>query len=255
MPHPPCEYSSLGCFCDGEDSCCTESNQCGVNEGDCDSDVDCEGDLVCGTDNCNGPNFDSEDDCCTEKSEELEKFEQCRIGDGVGVSEVQLKGTFSKENCILAVREQYPKANGATMDAVCPSECNCYAEFGMEYWSASKKYTSCKFIPVCRRRDGKGSSEVQLEGKFTKENCILAVREQYPKANGATMLGSDMLSNDCWAEFGMESWSGSTRYRSCMFFKGDTSSVRDASDGNSTSIDNSGGDSLSGDSSGGDFSG
>ena len=51
--------------CDGEDSCCTESNQCGVNEGDCDSDVDCKGDLVCGIDNCNGPNFDSTDDCCT----------------------------------------------------------------------------------------------------------------------------------------------------------------------------------------------
>ena len=36
---------------------------------------------------------------------------------------------------------------------------------------------------------------------------------------------------------------------------GDTFSVRDASDGNSTSIDYSGGDSLDGDSSGGDFSG
>ena len=57
-------YTFLG-ICDGQDSCCTESNQCGVNEGDCDSDVDCKGDLVCGYDNCNGPNFDSTDDCCT----------------------------------------------------------------------------------------------------------------------------------------------------------------------------------------------
>ena len=70
---------------------------------------------------------------------------KCQIGDGVGDSDKQLSGKFTKENCIKAVKEQYPTANGATMDAVCPIECSCWAEFGMESWSGSS-YTSCMFI-------------------------------------------------------------------------------------------------------------
>ena len=56
----PCVVSA----CTGGDSCCTSSNQCGENEGDCDSDADCKGDLKCGIDNCNGASFDGTDDCC-----------------------------------------------------------------------------------------------------------------------------------------------------------------------------------------------
>ena len=51
--------------CDGGDSCCTFQNQCDIGKGDCDTDLQCMGELVCGTDNCNGPSFDSTDDCCT----------------------------------------------------------------------------------------------------------------------------------------------------------------------------------------------
>jgi len=53
--------------CDGGDNCCTSSNQCGVGEGDCDDDNDCQGDLVCGQNNCQrgvGGNFEGDDDCC-----------------------------------------------------------------------------------------------------------------------------------------------------------------------------------------------
>ena len=56
--------------CVGGDSCCTSSNPCGENEGDCDSDADCSGNLKWGEgngldDNCpNTPTFDSTDDCC-----------------------------------------------------------------------------------------------------------------------------------------------------------------------------------------------
>ena len=50
--------------CDGHDSCCRKDYLCGINEGDCDSDADCKQGLKCGLDNCSGPNFDSEDDCC-----------------------------------------------------------------------------------------------------------------------------------------------------------------------------------------------
>ena len=48
-------------------TCCSPSNQCGPNQGDCDSDSECSGSLVCGTDNCKAP-FPSDADCCTGNS-------------------------------------------------------------------------------------------------------------------------------------------------------------------------------------------
>merc|ERR1712032_1675457 len=48
----------------GDDDCCTPERPCGRNEGDCDSHDDCEEGLMCGVDNCRGPNFDYTDDCC-----------------------------------------------------------------------------------------------------------------------------------------------------------------------------------------------
>lgn len=56
--------------CYGGDSCCTPTNQCLEHMGDCDNDNDCEGSLICGTDNCYsdmwppGSGFDDTDDCC-----------------------------------------------------------------------------------------------------------------------------------------------------------------------------------------------
>eukprot|EP00121_Abeoforma_whisleri_P011094 Awhi_evm1s10234 len=52
-------------------SCCTTSDPCKIGEGDCDDDNDCEGDLVCGFNNCesefNWGNDKSTWDCCTKK--------------------------------------------------------------------------------------------------------------------------------------------------------------------------------------------
>ena len=59
----------LDTVCDAataDSDCCTSSNKCSLGEGNCDSDSDCEGDLVCGTNNCR--NFDttwSGGNCCT----------------------------------------------------------------------------------------------------------------------------------------------------------------------------------------------
>ena len=48
-------------------SCCTSANPCGLNQGDCDSDSDCQKDLICGLNNCIDvwPGFtDGGADCC-----------------------------------------------------------------------------------------------------------------------------------------------------------------------------------------------
>ena len=37
-----------------EYGCCTPDEPCTINQGGCDSDEDCHGDLKCGTDNCKG---------------------------------------------------------------------------------------------------------------------------------------------------------------------------------------------------------
>jgi hypothetical protein len=57
--------------CNGGDSCCRSSAQCAVGEGDCDSDTDCAGRLVCGEDNCDQSRdiFDLSDDCCEKPGE------------------------------------------------------------------------------------------------------------------------------------------------------------------------------------------
>ena len=40
-----------------------------MGEGDCNSNDDCKGSLVCGSNNCAGSTFVSTDDCCTEPGE------------------------------------------------------------------------------------------------------------------------------------------------------------------------------------------
>ena len=64
------EIFTSGCDASENDgSCCTSSNPCGIGQGDCDSNSDCAGNLVCGSNNCK--NFDSAwsssyYDCCME---------------------------------------------------------------------------------------------------------------------------------------------------------------------------------------------
>ena len=55
-----CDWS--GTFDENTWSCCSVTNKCKEDEGDCDSDDQCEGNLICGFNNCQ--NFDPLADCC-----------------------------------------------------------------------------------------------------------------------------------------------------------------------------------------------
>ena len=70
-PTDDCCYDPI---CIGGDSCCTKEFPCGVGEGDCDNDNECEEGLKCGDDNCNPcpegmdcSEFETDDDCCVPK--------------------------------------------------------------------------------------------------------------------------------------------------------------------------------------------
>jgi len=45
---------------------CTADLPCGLGEGDCNKDKECQGDLLCGMNNCKNSFFNAEDDCCEE---------------------------------------------------------------------------------------------------------------------------------------------------------------------------------------------
>ena len=53
-----------GMFLELED-CCNNLSPCDIGEGDCDTDDDCLGSLVCGKQNCGSGFFWNSTDCCT----------------------------------------------------------------------------------------------------------------------------------------------------------------------------------------------
>ena len=68
--HCPVELSHESFFdccykpCEGND-CCSDDNLCGINQGDCDFDHQCQFGLRCGSNNCPASlGFESEFDCC-----------------------------------------------------------------------------------------------------------------------------------------------------------------------------------------------
>ena len=67
-------------FCDdqydgGQDNCCSDlpGGLCREGEGDCDDDSECEGDLVCGVDNCPWDTPFSGQDCCRQLCDMVDK--------------------------------------------------------------------------------------------------------------------------------------------------------------------------------------
>merc|ERR1711937_942524 len=68
-PTPTPSPTPVGPACNGDGnawSCCSSTNKCGVGEGDCDGDHECQTGLKCGQDNCKAfhPGAHSAADCC-----------------------------------------------------------------------------------------------------------------------------------------------------------------------------------------------
>lgn len=75
----------------------------------------------------------------------------CKTGDGTAGpkgSETDTQQLFSSlKECINYVKENYPDANGATIQTDCTDSCKCFAEFGMVDWNTNSKYKSCMYEP------------------------------------------------------------------------------------------------------------
>ena len=68
-------FTYLGCDpgLPGTGSCCQPDNTCREGEGDCDKNEDCDGDLICGTNNCRkwNPAAPATHDCCQKSNSQL----------------------------------------------------------------------------------------------------------------------------------------------------------------------------------------
>merc|ERR1712227_660426 len=74
---PGQSWQLIKCTCDGGWSCCSSTNQCDVDQGDCDTDADCKTGLKCGSNNCKpstANNYNSNSDCCYKPSDCPEKY-------------------------------------------------------------------------------------------------------------------------------------------------------------------------------------
>jgi len=74
------QRTEVGDWNESQDSCCNGDNRCGLAEGDCDTDGDCQEGLICGTNNCPAnKGFLREDDCCHVKG--IFYKVECRINE------------------------------------------------------------------------------------------------------------------------------------------------------------------------------
>ena len=70
----------LSIKCANEDDFCTSANQCGLNQGDCDLDDECQTGFECGSNNCpDSLGFDENEDCCVEASGNSRKVEEVKF--------------------------------------------------------------------------------------------------------------------------------------------------------------------------------
>ena len=111
----------------GEHYFCTNDNLCGENEGDCDNNNQCQGDLECGTDNCPSYlEFDYSIDCCYKKENGDKNF--CYAGHHCGHHEGDCDNDNDCESGLICGTDNCPsflgfdsvKCDATDYDPLCP---------------------------------------------------------------------------------------------------------------------------------------
>lgn len=139
-------------------------------------------------------------------------------GDGQGGTEAYVADTATAMECVNAVLEFHPDANGATY----ASDGNaCYAEFGMTGPNDSEAWHTCLFpgeMSLCTYEvgDGVGGTEESLGNANSEMECVSMVRQMRPDANGATYSARG-TGTSCYAEFGMAQSNGNPSWQTCLF--------------------------------------
>ena len=133
--------------CDGADSGCTNIAE---GDGDCDTDADCAGSLICGTDNCAvGDMFDLTDDCCmqsTPPAPPLAPISYELLGPGICDSNttgnwpthIIYYQVLSVEECASVCIRKW--GDGCTGISYSPSVVNCWIMTGGDALVASTRW-------------------------------------------------------------------------------------------------------------------
>ena len=64
--NPKCDPKTWSQY---DDDCCSVEEPCGLGQGDCDVDIECAGDLICGENNCGVEFTNRGADCCQLKGQ------------------------------------------------------------------------------------------------------------------------------------------------------------------------------------------
>ena len=102
---------TLPLTCHGGEHCCSRDWPCGEGEGDCHSDHDCSGLLVCGHNNCGsqygrtGGYWGAHDDCCTPLCTE---DTPCSTAQGPCSSNDQCRGSLATCSALCLDNTEFP---------------------------------------------------------------------------------------------------------------------------------------------------
>jgi len=147
-------------ICRGGEHCCNRGklNLCGIGEGDCNTDNDCSGVLMCGHNNCMkwrqpGGRWDEEDDCCEKR---CTPEHPCNEGGGHCDSDSDCKNSeqgwlkCGNDNCLNTnyfPRHIFP-GNSETFEFTSTNNC-CYRPCNKRYHLCGQNEVGCQDNEDC----------------------------------------------------------------------------------------------------------
>ena len=125
-----------------EEDFCTIENPCGVDQGDCDSNVECLDGLVCGLNNCPiSHGYDSEVDCCYNFSVGDPNF--CTVDSPCGLNQGDCDSNNECQNNLFCGTNNCPESLGFEAEIDCCS---------MQIYNGDENY--CSTLNPCGVHEG-----------------------------------------------------------------------------------------------------